>query len=148
LINYEKVTAVGFSAVDESNNDVIREHLVPRSDFRMYVLVDNSLPTETVDGATIEIVAPVLKEGNYKWKGIYKEESISFSMTDADFKNAVLLEQVAFQHGSCINCVLEITGYLVVTVLDKTDGGQTHETPQGKKHRTYKKFIQDQRGLF
>jgi hypothetical protein len=43
---------------------------------------------------------------------------------------------------------IEITGYSVVTVLDKTDGGQTHETPQGKKHRTYKKFIQDQRGLF
>ena len=160
LSNYEKVTAVGFSAIDSSNIDVIREHLVPRSDFRMYVLVDQSLPTETVDGATIEIVAPVLKEGNYKWKGIYMDESISFSMTDADFKNAVLLEQVAFQHGSCINCVLqihrkfneigeiEITGYSVVTVLDKTDGGQTHETPQGRKHRTYKKFIQDQRGLF
>lgn len=160
LSNYEKVTAVGFSAIDSSNNDVIREHLVPRSDFRMYVLVDNSLPMETVDGATIEIVAPVLKEGNYKWKGIYEGESISFSMTDAEFKNAVLLEQVAFQHGSCINCVLqihrkfneigeiEITGYSVVTVLDKTDGGQTNETPQGKKHRAYKKFIQDQRGLF
>ena len=81
-------------------------------------------------------------------------------MTDAEFKNAVLLEQVAFQHGSCINCVLqihrkfneigeiEITGYSVVTVLDKTDGGKTHETPQGKKHRAYKKFVQDQRGLF
>ena len=160
LTNYEKVTAVGFSAVDVSDNDVIREHLVPRSDFHMYVLVDNSLPTETVDGATIEIVAPVLKEGNYKWKGLYEGEAISFSMTDAEFKNAVLLEQVAFQHGSCINCVLqihrkfneigeiEITGYSVVTVLDKTDGGRTHETPQGKKHRAYKKFVQDQRGLF
>lgn len=160
LSNYEKVTAVGFSALDSSEKEVIREHLVPRSDFRMYVLVDNSLPTETVDGASIEIVAPVLKEGNYKWKGIYEGESISFSMTDADFKNAVLLKQVAFQHGSCINCVLqihrkfneigevEITGYSVVTVLDKADGGQTHETPQGKKHRAYKKFIQDQRGLF
>ena len=124
------------------------------------VLVDNSLPTETFDGATIEIVAPVLKEGNYKWKGLYEGEAISFSMTDAEFKNAVLLEQVAFQHGSCINCVLqihrkfneigeiEITGYSVVTVLDKTDGGKTHETPQGKKHRAYKKFVQDQRGLF
>jgi hypothetical protein len=81
-------------------------------------------------------------------------------MTDAEFKNAVLLEQVAFQHGSCISCVLhvhrkfdeigevEIIGYSVVTVIEKTDGGQTHETPQGKKHRAHKKFIQDQRGLF
>ena len=160
LSNYEKVTAVGFSAVDSFNNDVIREHLVPRSDFRMYVLLDNSLPTETIDAATIEIVAPVLKEGNYKWKGIYNGESISFSMTDAEFKNAVLLEQVAFQHSSCINCVLqihrkfneigeiEVTSYSVVTVIEKTDGGITHETPQGKKHRAYKKFVADQPGLF
>ena len=130
-----------------SNNDVIREHLVPRSEFRLYVLVDNSLPVETVDGANIEIVAPVLKEGNYKWRGIYEGEAISFSMTDAEFKNAVLLEKVSFQHGSCINCVLqiyrkfneigdvEITGYSVVTVLEKTDGGKTlHQqlrTPSG-----------------
>jgi hypothetical protein len=160
LNNYEKVTAVGFSSVDASDKDVLKEHLVPRSDFRKYILVDNSLPTVTVDGATIEIVAPVLKEGNYKWKGIYEDESISFSMTDTEFKNAVLLEQVAFQHGSFINCVLnihrkfdeigevEITGYSVVTVLDKSDGGQTHETTQGKKHRVHKKFIHDQRGLF
>lgn len=160
LSNYEKVTAVSFSAVDSYEKEVVREHLVPRSDFGLYVLVDNSLPTETVEGAVIEIVAPVLKEGNYKWKGLYNGESISFSMTDAEFKNAVLLEQVAFQHSSCINCVLqihrkfneigeiEVTGYSVITVLDKTDGGITHETPQGKKHRAYKKFVQDQRGLF
>lgn len=160
LNNYEKVTAVGLSSVDASDKDVLKEHLVPRSDFRKYILVDNSLPTVTVDGANIEIVAPVLKEGNYKWKGIYEDESISFSMTDTEFKNAVLLEQVAFQHGSFINCVLnihrkfdeigevEITGYSVVTVLDKSDGGQTHETIQGKKHRVHRKFMQDQRGLF
>lgn len=160
LTSYEKVTAVGFSAVDETKSEVVVERMVPRSDFRKYVLFDNNLPTETVEEATIEIVAPVLKEGNYKWKGIYEGEAISFSMTDAEFKNAVLLEQVAFQHGSYINCVLhihrkfneigdiEITGYSVITVLDKTDGGATHETLQGKKHRAYKKFVKDQRNLF
>lgn len=160
LSSYDKVTAVGFSAVDSSDKDVIREHLVPRSDFLKYVLVDNSLPTETIEGAVIEIVAPVLKEGNYKWKGVLGKETISFSMTDVDFKNAVLLEQVAFQHGSSINCVLqihrkfneigeiEVTGYSVITVLDKTDGGITHETTQGKKHRAFKKFVQDQHRLF
>lgn len=160
LSSYDKVTAVGFSAVDVAGNEVIREHLIPRSDFLLYVLVDNSLPIEVIDGATIEIVAPVLKEGNYKWKGIYKGESINFSMTDVEFKNAVLLEQVSFQHGSCINCILQvyrkvnevgeiyITGYSVVTVLEKSDGGQVRETPQGKRHRAYKKFTQDQQGLF
>lgn len=160
LSKYEKVTAVGFSALDSESKQVISERTVPRSDFANYVLLDNSLPTETVEPATIEIVAPVLREGNYKWKGIYEGESISFSMTDADFKNAVHQEQIAFQHGSCIKCVLHIhrkvnevgevetTGYSVVTVLEKSDGGITTETSQGKKHRAYKKFIEDQTDLF
>ena len=148
------------SALDSENNQVISERTVARSDFEKYVLLDNSLPTETVEPATIEIVAPVLREGNYKWKGIYDGELISFSMTDADFKNSVHQEQVAFQHGSCIKCVLhihkkvnevgevEITGYSVITVLEKSDGGIVTETPQGKKHRAYKKFIADQSDLF
>lgn len=160
LSNYEKVTAVGFSTLDSESKQVIAGRTVPRSDFAKYVLLDNSLPTETVDPAMIEIVAPVLREGNYKWKGIYENESISFSMTDADFKNSVHQEQVAFQHGSCIKCVLHIhrkvnevgevetTGYSVVTVLEKSDGGITTETSQGKKHRAYKKFIDDQTDLF
>lgn len=160
LNHYDKVTAVGFSAVDSNNKDVIPEHQVPRSDFSMYVLVDNNLPIETVDDATVQIVAPVLKEGNYKWKGIYEGKPISFSMNDAEFKNSVLLGKIAFQHGSGITCVLqihrkfneigeiEITGYSVVTVLSKTDGGHTHETLQGKKHRAYKKFVQNQQNLF
>lgn len=160
LNNYEKVTAVGFSTLDSESKQVISERTVPRSDFAMYVLLDTSLPIETVEPATIEIVAPVLREGNYKWKGIYEDESISFTMTDADFKNSVHQEQVAFQHGSCIKCVLHIhrkvnevgevetTGYSVVTVLEKSDGGITTETSQGKKHRAYKKFIDDQTDLF
>lgn len=160
LSNYEKVTAVGFSAVDSFNNDVIPERQVTRSDFNMYVLADNSLPTETVDEATIQIVAPVLKEGNYKWKGLYEGKPISFSMTDAEFKNSVLLGKVSFQHGSGINCALqihrkfneigeiEITGYSVVTVLSKTDGSHMHETPQGRKYRAYKSFVQNQQDLF
>lgn len=157
---YKKVTDVGFSVLSSYNQEVMSERLVHRADFKKYILNDNNLPTETVDGAIIEIVAPVLKEGNYKWKGIYDGEPISFSMTDSDFKNSVLQEKVAFQHGSFINCVIkvhrkfneigevEITGYSVPTVIEKTDGSTTIETPQGKRYLAYKKFSQDQQGLF
>jgi hypothetical protein len=160
LRSYEKVTEVGFSVLDAQNNAIAPERIVPRADFTKYILIDNNLPTQTIDGAIIEIVAPVLKEGNYKWKGIFEGEPISFSMTDAEFKNSVLQENITFQHGSCVNCVLqigrkfneigevEITGYSVVTVIEKTDGSSIMETPQGKKHRAYRKFIQDQQGLF
>lgn len=160
LSNCEKVTGVGFSSSNNEDKDAEIEKFVPRSDFNRYVLITNDLPVETIEGATIEIVAPVLKEGNYKWKGIYEGEPISFSMTDAEFKFSVLREEVSFQHGSCISCVLHIfrkfdelgevvvTGYSVVTVIQKTDGGVTVETPQGRKHRAYKKFVQDQQDLF
>jgi hypothetical protein len=43
---------------------------------------------------------------------------------------------------------IEITGWSVVTVLDKTDAGGTTETSQGKKYRAYKKFKKDQQTLF
>lgn len=160
LSNHEKVTGIGFSATGQDGKPIEQEKFVPRSDFKKYVLITNELPVETIDGAFIEIVAPVLKEGNYKWRGIYEGESISFSMTDAEFKTSVLREEVSFQHGSGINCVLHIfrkfdelgevviTGYSVVTVIEKTDGVSTHETQQGKKHRAYKKFIESQASFF
>jgi hypothetical protein len=160
LHSYAKVTDVGFLVLDAENKEIVSERIVPRADFTKYILIDNNLPTQTIDGAIIEIVAPVLKEGNYKWKGILDKEPISFSMTDSEFKKSVLQESITFQHGSCINCVLQIsrkfneigevaiTGYSVITVLEKTDGSKTMETPQGKKYRDYKKFMQDQKGLF
>jgi hypothetical protein len=157
---HEKVIGIGFSAIAQDGKAIEQENFVPRADFKKYVLNTNELPVETIDGAIIEIVAPVLKEGNYKWRGIYEGKSISFSMTDAEFKTSVLREEVSFQHGSGINCVLRIfrkfdelgevviTGYSVGTVIEKKDGASTYETPQGKKHRTYKKFIKNQAGLF
>lgn len=160
LSNHEKVTGIGFSAIGQDGKSIEQERFVPRADFKKYVLTTNELPVETIDGAFIEIVAPVLKEGNYKWRGIYEGESISFSMTDAEFRKSVLDEEVSFQHGSGINCVLQIsrkfnalgdvvsTSHSVVTVIEKTDGASTYETPQGKKHRAYKKYNENQANLF
>ena len=67
----------------------------------------------------------------FKWKGLYQGTPISFSMKDTEFRNSVLREEISFQHGSVINCVLNIhrefdeigdvviTGYSVVTVIKK-----------------------------
>ncbi|WP_426356867.1 hypothetical protein ACPUVO_10240 [Pseudocolwellia sp. HL-MZ19] len=38
------------------------------------------------DNAQIELISPVLKDGNYKWKGIYKDQIISFYMYDQKYK--------------------------------------------------------------
>lgn len=160
LENYEKVSGVAFSPLDANDSPVAQEKFVPRSDFKKYVLLTNELPVETVENATIEIISPVLKDGNYRWKGVYQKQPISFSMTDTEFKNSVLRQEVSFQHGSCIECVLQIskkldevgevivTGHSVPIVFQKQDGTQTFETIQGRRHKAYKKLKDGQADLF
>lgn len=160
LAGYEKVTGIGMAPLDRSNRPTADEKFVARTDFRKFIITTNELPVEVIEDAQIEIISPVLKEGNYRWKGVYQEIPISFSMNDAEFKHSVLREEISFQHGSFIECVLNIhrkfdeigdiviTGYSVVTVIKKTDGSISLETAQGKKHKSRKKFIKDQEVLF
>lgn len=148
LNHYKKVHEVGFVALDKENKPINKEDIVVRNDFLKFVLLTNKLDTEIIEGAQIEIVAPVLKEGNAKWRGMYIEPNpISFEMRDKDFKEAVLKKQVGFKTGDSILCVLEIhrelnevgeikiTNYVVQVVLEKIDNGERKETESGKKYR-------------
>ncbi|AMV41344.1 hypothetical protein [Paraburkholderia caribensis] len=146
LITYENVTAVGFRAIPPAG-PVASESVVERSQFRMFIMQPNTLEPD-VSEAQIEIVSPVIIEGDMKWKGRRNGEVISFAMSDRAFKQQVLSKELSFQHGDSIRCILEIdrkldetgaekiTGYRVTTVLDKIDGnGNAHETPQGRRKR-------------
>lgn len=156
LVGYDKVTGVGLTPMALG----VEEKYVDRSDFGRFVLATNKLPVEVIDSAIIEIVAPVITEGNYQWKGVYQGEPISFAMTDDEFKASVLTRHVTFQHGSSIECVLNIhrkfdavgevtiTGYSVPTVLRITDGVSQIETIQGKRFKAAKKAAEDQGKLF
>jgi len=154
-----EISKIGFSVL---NSDFIKandERQVLKSDFRKYVLNSNKLKSEEVE-AEIEIVSPVLKEGRYKWKGIYNDQTIGFDMLDLAFKDMVLLDNIPFRHGSSILCVLRIgreldevgdvkvTGYAVTTVIEKNDGSTAVQTSQGKKYRQAKKYMEGQGTLF
>lgn len=99
---YEKIRAVGFG------NEVNNEYVVQRDEFRDFILVDDK-EEEIDDDANIELISPVLKEGRYKWRGIYRNESIDFSMGDSKFKNDIIGGRYDFGNGSFINCQLCIT---------------------------------------
>ena len=99
---YEKIRAVGFG------NEVNNEYVVQRDEFRDFILIDDK-EEEVDDDASIEIISPVLKEGRYKWRGIYRNESIDFSMGDSKFKNDIIDGRYDFGNGSFINCQLFIT---------------------------------------
>lgn len=157
---YRKVDKIGIAVLDEKRRPIKDESSVPRSDFRKYILGTNRLRSEEDDAAVIEIISPVLKEGRYKWKGVYNQSPISFEMQDSAFRDAVLLENIPFQHGTRIVCVLvtyreldevgdvKITGYAVTTVLEKIDGDTVIETTQGKKYRHARKLADSQNDLF
>ena len=105
----EKVAGIGFSPLDRDNLPVENERFVSRADFKNHILTTNELPLESIENAMVEIVSPVLKEGDYKWKGLYQGKPIHFAMNDADFKSSVLRQEVSFQNGSSIECVLQVS---------------------------------------
>lgn len=99
---YEKIEAVGFG---KTIND---EYKVERKDFENFILSDDK-ETNIDDEANIELISPVLKEGKYRWRGIYKGEIVDFSMGDSKFKNDIINGRYGFGNGSFINCQLHIT---------------------------------------
>ncbi len=100
--NYEKIKKIGYQF------DSLDELIVERNQFKSFIIEENK-DTEIVEDADIEIISPVLKEGKYKWKGIYNGEKIDFSMGDSGFKNAVIKQEHNFINGTTINCQLEIS---------------------------------------
>jgi len=160
LNHCHKVSKIGISKLTISNKVVGDEFVVKRPDFLKFVLHSNELTPIVVDNAVIEIISPVLKEGNYKWRGIYNGEPISFSMIDRVFKHDVLNKKISFQHGTTIECVLKcyrildeignvvIKGYSVETVLSNINGTNTMETVQGKRYKFNKEQSESQQNLF
>lgn len=147
LISTQRVTAIGFTPIPSDHLLKPEEQTVHRNAFANFIQQTSHLPVEKVEDATIEMVAPVLKEGNYHWKGLYNGTPISFAMLDQNFKSSVLLREISFTHGSAIVAALNIhrklnevgdliiTGYSVATVVSRGDVLTQIETPQGKKRR-------------
>ncbi len=157
LNSYKKVFKVGVNSLTADDIESKPESEITRNRFSRFILNSNSLPIQTVDEAVIEIVSPVLKQGNYKWKGIFDGEPISFIMKDNVFKQDVLSERISFQHGSAIKCALIIyrkldeigeivtTGYAVETVIENISGYKNVETIQGRAYR-HKRSLQNSQG--
>lgn len=160
LSKYENVEQIGISTLNNHNRYITKEQVVPQKDFSQFVLPTHKLKAITDEDAVIEIVAPVLRNGKTKWRGIYQNEPISFSMNDSIFKGEVLAGSIAFDSGSAIKCILEIerelnelgeiivSKYKVLRVLDRIDSGNIKETLSGKHYRYQKKFDNSQDDLF
>ena len=152
LQNYPKVTHISFGRLTSENEEVAPPIIIQDKDFRQYVIMTDELPPLRDEEAIVEIISPVLKPGNYKWKGVYLKtgEAIDFYMRDQEFKDNVVRSRIPFRNGSRIACVLDIsrrltetgdavnTSYAVATVTATIEGEGMVETPQGRDYRLSK----------
>lgn len=155
-----EVKKVGFTNFNSNNKTKKTELIIGRPSFIHFIQRSNKLPVEIDENALIEIVAPVLREGSAKWKGIYKDEQIGFHMMDHIYREAVLNKKISFIRGHSIKCILEIhrelneTGeiiikkYSVKTVLETLQNDLSQETNSGKKHRKAKAIAGEQNDFF
>ena len=133
LDNYSKIEKVGFKYnIDE------KEIIVPKNDFKKYILVDDTTIINDED-ADIEIISPVLNTGKYKWRGQYKQEVIDFSMGDTKFKTEIAQGKYHFGNGTIINCNLQIT--IKTNDLGEDKKSYSVKEVYGTKESTFSELI-------
>jgi len=156
----KRVEKISFVIDDNYNNPISEELYVPKENFKQYILASNEIDTDPIEDAVIDIISPVLKKGDYKWKGIYDGNIISFNMKSNEFKTLVQTGKIEFKNGSAINCILDIkkeldndgnekiTSYNILKVNNYFENEKPIETLEGKKHRQQKEAERNQFDLF
>lgn len=150
---------VSFEHYDE--NDELRDtKTVPRPEFLRYAALSGDLTPVDDEEAVVEIVSPVLKRGNFKWKGFYKDELIDFKVYDKGFVNEVVDGKREFHNGTAIRCILKMKrkvnevgeiiyfGYSTSVVTDIIEESNYTETKSGKSYRARKKEQDRQTTMF
>lgn len=153
---YPKVIKLTTQRLNEQNDPVEKEKTVERNQFASFILRSDTFPPNIDEEAIIDIISPVLKKGNFNWKGFYKGEIINFEMNDQTFKNSVLNKEIEFINGTAIKCVLhqnrkiDETGLVkvvqnkVTTVMEIITSDNYLATEQGKKYKRDKDLKNDQ----
>jgi hypothetical protein len=153
---YPKVTKLTTQRLNEQREPVEQEKTVERNQFGNFILRSDTFPPNLDEEAVIDIISPVLKKGNFNWKGFYKGDIINFEMNDQIFKNSVLNKEIEFINGTAIKCVfqqnrkIDETGLVkvvqskVITVIEIITGENYVATEQGKKYKRDKDLKNDQ----
>ncbi len=155
LMEEPRIEKISTTQLDELYQPTSEERFVERSSFSFFVLEKVEIEPEYIENAHIEIVAPVLNQRNMKWRGIYNDESFSFSMKDMMYKNDVLNGEISFTNGTAIKCTLEIergmneNGEITITSYNVDDVMETFQGTIRTPTRTskHKKEAENQGSL-
>lgn len=156
LIGEQKVTAIGLGWGSDQSTRIQEQKFIPRREFINYIVPTEASAPKIIPNAFVEIVAPVIRSTDAKWRGVYLGRPITFAMRDTDFKSGIMRKGVQFQSGDAIDCILRISykinevGDEVVSgyeVLGVTRLSNTSEISIGTQRRTLKyqsKLAQEQ----
>tara|TARA_Y100000034_G_C6893641_1_gene411564 strand:+ start:1692 stop:2642 length:951 start_codon:yes stop_codon:yes gene_type:complete len=160
LQNYRKVSEISLAPRFSDSSLAVDEMKISRAEFNRFILSTNKLKVAEDASALIEIVSPVLKDGNYRWKGIYMDKTINFRLTDSKFRDSIFIDGLNFRAGTFIKCVLnihreldeigeiKIKGYSVPTVIEIIDGTKVQKTLQGQAFLQAKTMRDNQSDMF
>ncbi len=156
LDTYDKIEQISVLLKNESKNEVSEEVFIKRDQFNKYIILIDEIAPLQIEDATIEIISPVLKKGNYKWRGIYEGQSVSLNMKSIEFRELVQSGKVEFKNGSSIRCLLEVerkinnegveinTSYNIIRVDQYFENNKPVETTEGIRHRKKKDVVENQ----
>lgn len=161
ISHVEKIRSVAFSKLDKTSKEISKEKNIYRENFKDFIIENDNLPAEILERVELEIVAPVLNyQKNAKWRAIYNEQNISFSMNDNIFKQDVFNQKILFTNGTILVCDLKIirkvnelgeiivATYAVEQVHEHITSGIRKETRSAKTNRQIKNFKNSQGDLF
>lgn len=144
LPNITKVKATAYNGKDA----VAEPKPIERVDFPLYILNSNKLQKDKDEDAILEITSPVItQKKTLKWRGMYNENPISFTMKDKVFTQSVAQGNVNLHENYLVKCILhfvpelkedgtiENKNYSVSLVKGEITDKEIIETIQGKKHR-------------
>lgn len=150
----KRIKGIGF------NSTIGKVPSIDKADFDSYIISDGLEEEYSVSNICIDIIAPVLKPGRAKWRGLYNGEIISFSMKDVEFKKSVIAGSIVFTGGSYIVCDLNIytevdnegethiSSYEVIAVHSYGINNQPPITTESERKRIKKNEVDNQPTLY
>jgi len=143
IIKYKRVFKVsGQRLYEDLPVGVDRE--IQRNDFHNFILLTDELPENEINEAKIDLISPVLKSGNFLWKGFFNNDIISFDMQDSAFRamiqngemilnNKVTLSTLLIQSRKIDeNGHIKVTKSIVTLVIDYSINGVQYITKDGQ----------------
>jgi hypothetical protein len=107
LLNEGKIEKVSTQELNQNFEPINQEKIVPRKDFKLFVINETEIDAEYEYDVTLEIASPVLIKNRMSWRAIHNGEQITFSLKDENFKNLIITKHLQFSNGTKIVCELE-----------------------------------------